>query len=114
MLNGSDDGYYGYMSRRSGLSSKAGKPISATNQGHIDDHVAGLHDTADKGIKALKTAMQHMKAIHGQADDFADTMSSKNPDDNKQDDGKQPENGQDGKSMESALTLIKGLRTNNV
>jgi uncharacterized protein len=106
--NGSDDApYYGYMSHRTPLSHKAGKPISAANQGNIDDHVAGLHDTADKGMKALKQVMQHMKAIHAQADNFATTMSGDKPDD---EDDKKPDG--EGKSLEDALTLVKGLRTN--
>lgn len=114
MLSGSDDdsyyGDYGYMSRRSDFAhkaGKAGKPISAANQGHIDDHVAALHDRTDNAIKAMKTAMQHMKAVHAQADNFADTMSGgKDDEEEEKPDGKES----DGKSMESALTLIKGLR----
>ena len=104
MLDGSDDSYYGYMSHRSGLAHKAGKPISAANQSNIDDHVTNLHDTADKGMKALKQVMQHMKAVHTQADTFASTMSGDKP----EPDDEKPE----GKSLEDALTLLKGLRTN--
>lgn len=107
MLNGSDS--YGYMSRQAGLESKAGKPISAANQGHIDDHVSDLHQKADNAITMMKKAMQHVKSIHGAADSFASTMSGgKDDDEDEKPDGKES----DGKGLESALTLIKGLRTN--
>lgn len=106
MQDGPDDGMYayGYMSRRSGFARKAGKPISATNQGHIDDHVAALHDIANNAVKAIK-------AVHAQADSFASTMSG-GKDDDETEDGKKPDDKQDGKSMESALKLLQGLRTN--
>lgn len=110
MLNGSDDGYYGYMSRRKLPSVKRNVAISAANQSNIDTHVADLHAKADDAITMMRQAMQHVKAIHAQADNFASTMAGGKDDDEEEDKPGGKES--DGKSLESALTLIKGLRTN--
>ena len=99
MQNGSDDGYgYGYMSRRTPLQGKAGRAISATNQGNIDDHIAGLHNIADQATKAMKSAMQHMKAVHTAADDFASIMQGAEQPYDGDDPGTADSNQQEGKS----------------
>lgn len=93
--SGSSDGY-GYMSRVAArMQRKAGKPISAANQSHIDDHVAAVHDLANQASKSMKASM---KALHDAADSFASRMAG-NDDDS-----------QDEKNYYDALRELKALR----
>lgn len=99
---------YGYMSRRLALQQKRGARTSASDQQVMDDHVAGLHATADKAMKAMKTAMAHMKSVHTAADDFATTMQgAEKP---YEDDGEPDEGQQEGKAIERALSNLRALR----
>ncbi len=113
MQNGSDDDgkySYGYMSRSTRMQRKAGRAISAENQSNIDDHVAGLHDLANQATKAMKTAMQQMKAVHTAADDFASTMQGAEAAYGS-DPGDPGEGQQEGKRLELEMTAaLKGLR----
>lgn len=107
MQNGSSGGYgYGYMSRSTReLLRKAGRAISATNQSAIDDHVANVHDMANKAMKDMKA---NMKALHDAADSFASHMQGNQADsDNKPDD---EQDDQTEKSFASALRELKALR----
>lgn len=90
--------YYGYMSDRRRHGRKAGRSISATNAGKIQDHIDSL--------KAM--AREHMKVIHSAADDFAGMMGGSSNDDDNGDE--EQEDQQTGKQLALALAEIKGLR----
>lgn len=61
----------GYMSRRRTPHGKAGRAISAANGDKIQSTVDGLHDLADKAMKAMKA---HTQAVHDAADDLATVL----------------------------------------
>lgn len=64
---------YGYMSNNRERSQKSGKPISATNQQKIDDHVKSLKSTAKKSNAEMR---DHVKAMHDAADDMEDKLTN--------------------------------------
>lgn len=104
-MYGSGDSY-GYMSRSTRTQQrKAGRAISATNQSAIDDHVANVHDMANKAMKDMKA---NMKALHDAADSFASHMQGNQADSDKPDDNEQ--DNQTEKSFASALRELKALR----
>lgn len=107
LQNGSDDGYssYGWMSSNRSRSTKRGAAISASNQNNIDNHIASLHDMANKMLADMKA---HTKAMHDAADGFAQTMAGSLSDNSQQDDD---QDDQEGKQLATALRELKALRT---
>jgi HK97 family phage prohead protease len=97
---------YGYMSSGRRHPTKAGRAFSGANEQAIQDKAAQLHDLATKAMKMMKA---HTDAVHGAANDLASILGNENvPSNDDENQGGQEEE----KSITSALTLLKGLRTN--
>jgi HK97 family phage prohead protease len=74
--NGSDDGYYSYMSRSNPMQRKEGRAISNSNQTILDGHTKCLHGLARKARTAMQT---HVSDMHDTIDDMAGNGKSFNP-----------------------------------